>query len=460
MKSVKLQKVHLLNYKGISEIKAEINGNHFIVFGKNGAGKTSLTEVINRAALRIDPKKMAEIPIKIGSKNASVGIVYEINDNGKKRRVLVETTYRPSGTVTKLIDLESEGELKPFQEKLKTFIGETIDITELLFLDGKKQIDYLKKIGLSIDIEQEEKQIKNAYAERRFINNQIKQKKATLSYNNEFKKFSDPNFQPIEKPIEPSIEILKNKVIANKKIDEQHQKIDDAIVALENQIKSLQEQIESYKVIKKELPVYNEIEHQQFLTEIENFNTVIIPKYQEELEIYNTEQKQIADYNYYLLRKKEIEQYQTDAISKTETIKKAKKAIGEKISTINLQEIAPELAIKYNLSDEIDNADDAENSEENIEQIGIYYCENDILLPFNLRQISYGKALVALMKLQSFVNKDKLNLFHIPQWNELDENSKQDLLKFAELHPEYNIQFCIEEVKNTLLGLRILEKNG
>lgn len=79
MKQVKLRTIHITNYKNIEKLSQDINGNHFIVFGKNGEGKTSLFEVINRAALRIEPKDMADLPIKIGAKNAQVGIVYDID---------------------------------------------------------------------------------------------------------------------------------------------------------------------------------------------------------------------------------------------------------------------------------------------------------------------------------------------------------------------------------------------
>lgn len=55
-KIVKLKNVYVSNFKAIDELSAEINGNHFIVTGKNGRGKTSFAQAIGRNAKRLDPK--------------------------------------------------------------------------------------------------------------------------------------------------------------------------------------------------------------------------------------------------------------------------------------------------------------------------------------------------------------------------------------------------------------------
>ena len=149
----------------------------------------------------------------------------------------------------------------------------------------------------------------------------------------------------------------------------------------------------------------------------------------------------------YLANKKRID----EIVSNRDNIQKEMDGINakmkESVSSLNIEELVPELK----LVNEVD-------EDGNVKQ-GLFYKLEDGLLPFNRRQISYGKVLVALLKLSSYINAGKLNIFHIPAFESLDDESRSELLAFAKENDDLNLQFCIEEVKQELLGIKLIE-NG
>jgi len=168
-------------------------------------------------------------------------------------------------------------------------------------------------------------------------------------------------------------------------------------------------------------------------------------KEKDEVTFYNNTVDVLATY---LTKKSELE-----AVEKTRDAVKVEmdaiaKQMRESVSSLKIEDLVPELKLVNDV--------DADGK---VTQ-GLFYKEDDVnLLPFNRRQISYGKMLVALVKLSSFVNAEKLNIFHIPAWESLDEDSRAEILKFAEDNEDLNLQFAIEEVKQELLGIKLIDKN-
>lgn len=122
----------------------------------------------------------------------------------------------------------------------------------------------------------------------------------------------------------------------------------------------------------------------------------------------------------------------------------------ENIASLNLSEIVPELMMLNTVD---------ESGYKPIIRQGLYYkLPSGESLPFSPKQISYGKMIVALCKLSAFVNHDKFNLFRIPQWNELDKESQEEVMAFDRLNPDLGLQFGIEKVEEAPIGIRVIER--
>lgn len=451
MKTVKLKSINIANYKNIGKLSEDVNGNHFIVFGKNGQGKTSLMEVINRSALRIEPKDMADIPIKLGAKNSQTGIVYLIEDDGKKTEILVETIHRPSGSVMKVVDLSNNGELKPPVERLQQLIGESHDVSQLGDLDGKEQFKFLLKIlGGNTSAENFEAAYKNKYAERAVLNKQIKTAEANI------------------KLIEPDANVMldyRSKGLYAEKKEEPKQPDKGGLLVRQAEAKAYNEKVERAQKAREEIAA--EIEKLQkrlqdadaWLAENKAIDMADIEAelvvFDEKLVSYKDEVLAVRKHNNivdsiitYNAKKKELEEIEKNRDAVQKEMDDLSKQMKDSVSSLKIEALVPELT----LLNEVD--DDG-----NVKQ-GLYYKTESGLLPFNRRQISYGKVLVALVKLSSFVNAGKLNIFHVPAWESLDDDSRAEILSFAEQNEDLNIQFCIEEVKQELLGLRLIEKKN
>jgi len=451
MKSVKLKAVSITNYKNIAKLSQEVNGNSFIVFGKNRQGKTSLMEVINRSSLRIEPRQMADLPIKIGAKNAQTGIIYLIEENGKRTEILVDTVYRPSGTVMKVIDLANNGELKPPVERLQSLIGESHDISPLMDMNGKEQFEFLLKVlGGNQAATNFEKKYDEKYQERKVLNKQIATSEANL-------KVICPDIDIIQankttgeygakKPLpdQPLKDDLTKESFEAKAHNERVERAIEREKEIESQIAELKEKLKTAKEWIKANP---KIDMAAIDKKVADFDLKLREwqKEKDEVTFYNNTVDVLATY---LTKKSELE-----AVEKTRDAVKVEmdaiaKQMRESVSSLKIEDLVPELKLVNDV--------DADGK---VTQ-GLFYKEDDVnLLPFNRRQISYGKMLVALVKLSSFVNAEKLNIFHIPAWESLDEDSRAEILKFAEDNEDLNLQFAIEEVKQELLGIKLIDKN-
>jgi len=448
MKSVKLKSVNITNYKNIGQLSHDVNGNHFIVFGKNGQGKTSLMEVINRSALRLEPKDMADMPIKLGAKNAQAGIIYTIDEDGKKTEILVETVFRPSGTVMRVVDLSNNGELKPTAVRLQQILGESHDISSLGDMDGKDQFKFLLKIlGGSTAGDNFESAYKEKYTTRRVLNKQISTAEANL------------------KQYEPSLEVMqayKNKgeytvkmeipkapdrsalIVEQQKIINHNEKVERAVKArdeIKAEIEKLQARLKDADSWIKDNPATDMTDINEkiaaFDDQIAEFNEGL-----SKVKVYNDT---IDSIQAYLVGKKQIEEIVKSRDEVQTEMDELSTKMKESVSAMNIDELVPELK----LVNEVD--EDGEVKQ------GLFYKVDGGMLPFNRKQISYGKVLVALLKLSSFLNAGKLNIFHIPAWESLDQDSQKEVLDFAKDNDDLNIQFCIEEVKQELLGIELIE---
>ena len=405
-------------------------------------------EVINRSALRLEPKDMADMPIKLGAKNAQAGIIYTIDEDGKKTEILVETVFRPSGTVMRVVDLSNNGELKPTAVRLQQILGESHDISSLGDMDGKDQFKFLLKIlGGSTAGDNFESAYKEKYTTRRVLNKQISTAEANL------------------KQYEPSLEVMqayKNKgeytvkmeipkapdrsalIVEQQKIINHNEKVERAVKArdeIKAEIEKLQARLKDADSWIKDNPATDMTDINEkiaaFDDQIAEFNEGL-----SKVKVYNDT---IDSIQAYLVGKKQIEEIVKSRDEVQTEMDELSTKMKESVSAMNIEELVPELK----LVNEVD--EDGEVKQ------GLFYKVDGGMLPFNRKQISYGKVLVALLKLSSFLNAGKLNIFHIPAWESLDQDSQKEVLDFAKDNDDLNIQFCIEEVKQELLGIELIE---
>lgn len=449
MKKVSLVSIYVVDYKSIKELTAQVDGKHFIISGHNGAGKTSLFETINRSAARIDPKEMADIPIRIGSKKAEHKMVYHIDDNGSSRRILVSNIIRPSGQEMTVFDIDKSEELRPPIARLLELLGESKDFTPLIDMSGKEQFEFiLKALMKGESFADLQTSVKNKVSMRRQYKSDLKALEAVLKNKTpdhsilmdakvkglylepkEIPEFNDETSEQLSELGIKKVKVENAKTLLAGYISER-----DALLA---KITELDSRIEAGEKFIAD----NSVDDSDYveISEKAEANKKAYQAQKAEIVAYNENVTMIKEYN----KQKVVVDEADKKLKAVETeIREFQDKMRTNLMELNLSSIVPELELVYELDE------DGE-----VTRQGIFYGE----LPFNRRQISYGKSLISLAKLSAFFNAGKLNLFHIPAWESLDEESRTDILEFAENNKELNIQFGIEEVSSEEFGLRLLD---
>lgn len=450
-KRVTLLNFRITDYKGIANIEKEVNGRHFIVCGHNAAGKTSLLETINRSALRIDPKEMADIPIRLGAKNANFSMIYKVEENGEESRILIRTTMRPSGSEMAIINLDKNEELKPPVTKIREILGDSIDMSPIMELNGKAQIEFLfKALGGTETFDNLELKIKKVKEQKSANNIRIKEAKDSMNRSNPghqelldyrtMGSYSEEQEMPVKE--NKSAAILLEKMAAEKKNDD-IVRAKKAVLDIQSEIEELEEKLKVLEGRKtagmkfiEENPVIDLEPFDERLAAVakddENFQTQV-DAVKRNNELYRKIQDFLVKEADLMALEKTAKEYDAELI-------KLKQGVRDAITDLNLSTFVPGLDVQ------------TEDNEETKMPAGIYYGG----LPFNARQISYGKCVVVLAILSSYVNGGKFNFIHIKDWESLDKTSRKTVLDFAKNNPELNVQFGIEEVTDTVLGVNII----
>lgn len=459
-KTVKLKNFFFSNYKAIGELSAEVNGNHFMVVGKNGDGKTSIEQGLDRNAVRLNPSEIAELPIKFGSKTAIVKSTYIIDEDGTKREVLIETKYRPSGAEVKVVDLSNSGQLTPPIETIQKLLGESHNVTELMDLSPDRQFEkLLEMLGGKLSLENFELEYDQIYERRKQANRRVKDKQALV--NNleptliDMQAYKTQGLYADKKPLppEPDDTAIYNERVAAENKNLLRQIGIDKKQAIEERILELKKQLEAEEaklvVANKWLSDNPEIDLRPFDDKMETIAEEH-KDWEREVEEVSAYNEKISQISLYLKNQKEL-QVETDAVA---TIQAELDAVSEKmrnaIAEFKIEEICPMLAVEHTK---------IETEFKTTWKKGLFYRhESGELLPFHRKQISYGKMIVALAQLSGYINAGKYNVFSIQSWRELDAESQKEILDFAENNEDLGIQFLVEVVEDRPLGIKIIER--
>jgi DNA repair exonuclease SbcCD ATPase subunit len=195
----------ITNYKKIDFLGLVPDKKMNLISGKNGAGKSSMIEaIIDAIKGKTEMGKKPQRKIKHGKDKAVIEVSIGEGDDALniKRTITQKDVYlkaeRADGKPVSQTDLD------------RLLDSSTINITKLLHLDPKGQIDFVKKVA-GIDTSAVENEYKELYSERTVLNRAAKEAKGAV------KSFGD-----VEK-VEPVV--LSDILSEIEKVDDSNRKI-------------------------------------------------------------------------------------------------------------------------------------------------------------------------------------------------------------------------------------------
>lgn len=434
-----IDSIVLHNYKKHGDYKGTVNGNHFLLIGKNGVGKTSILDVIKRAlGMKIKPPKK---PVTEGAQKGVSNV--HLAKNGDK--YVMEERYTLAGD-GRLRFYKVEGdrrdELVPAMKRFAEVFGAPpLDFSELMAQAGKDQYVWLRD-NLALDISAQETEYDKLYKQRRGINRELETANQRL-------KLPEVRVSPEEretfteeksiadlvakKKVAVEAAALKRDEILNVvKTIEFFDRIEASAKETQEQITALQEKLSKAVQWMKENPrqqarrdelkkEFDALEGDSAAIDTEMMQAGEHNKGVQKVKAYFAAEQDAAD-----------KQKQSDVLS-TE-LNKVRESIKKALAGFQLGDVVPGLELRYQKDDEGDV----------IEQ-GLFLDG----LPFNRNQLAYGDLLKAVVKLAAHFNADKaINFVAIGDWNLLDEDNQAEILQFVRENQDSGIQLAIEKVDN------------
>ena len=198
-------------YKNISFVELVPDSHMNLVSGKNGAGKSSLIEaMIDAIKGKTEMGKRPQRKIQSGKDKAVIEVTLGEGDSALKirRTITQKDVYlkaeRADGKPVSQTDLD------------KLLDSSTINITKLLHLDPKGQIDFVKKVA-GIDTTALENEYKELYAERTVLNRAVKDAKGALNSFGEVEQVSTVSISELLAEIE--LAEADNRIIQREEIE-------------------------------------------------------------------------------------------------------------------------------------------------------------------------------------------------------------------------------------------------
>jgi len=239
---MKIAGIRIENYKNIELAELELDSKMNIISGKNGAGKSSVIEAMidaikGKQSLGKNPER------KINKGKDKAVIQLETNE------LYITRTITPKDVYLKAERIDG----KPVtQTDLNNLFEEsTIQITKMLHLSPKEQIDFVKEIA-KIDTSEVENKYKQVYDERTFDNRMLKQKKAILDDLGEVPKVKSVDSMEISNGLQEAL--AKNAAITKKitRKKELRAKMDDTTLKIVEIQAALKKQEEYLKDLQRQ----------------------------------------------------------------------------------------------------------------------------------------------------------------------------------------------------------------
>lgn len=429
-KSTRIDSILLLNYKKHEKYSETIEGNHFILSGLNGAGKTSILECVKRLIGQKTDKP--EVPVRKGAVGATAAVYLSQNGNN----YMVEEKFSANGRGRirfYKMDGSKRDELQPAMERFKEAIGIPIDFSPLIDKDGEAQMKYLKE-NLGLDLSVFEHEYKNLYDDRTLTNREIKNLQARLAA---------PEFAVVKADIDIYTEHKDAGVLLQKKlnllpiqgeINQAHQfnesvyRAESQVLELEAKIQELQNRLKATQNWIAQNPKKDVEALTQKLTEAQAHNAAI----DQEITQVSEHNKMVDKVRNYLESEETLRVKNENSEIYSQQLKTMEDKIFQRISELKLSDIVEGLELRYAV----------DPTTGKVTESGLY-LEG---LPVHRTQHSYGKLLKIIIKLAAHFNAGKLNFIPIGDWNLLDRKSQEEIWQLAKENPDLGIQFGIEKV--------------
>ena len=234
-------------YKNISFVELVPDSHMNLVSGKNGAGKSSLIEaMIDAIKGKTEMGKRPQRKIQSGKDKAVIEVTLGEGDSALKirRTITQKDVYlkaeRADGKPVSQTDLD------------RLLDSSTINITKLLHLDPKGQIEFVKKVA-GIDTTELENKYKELYAERTILNRAAKEAKGVLNSFGEVEKVSAVSISELLEEIDRAEAYNRDIQREEAKINVLDASIDDHGNAIDKANATIAHYEEAIVALKKEI---------------------------------------------------------------------------------------------------------------------------------------------------------------------------------------------------------------
>lgn len=175
MDSVRILRLEAENFKRLTAIEIETNGEHVVIGGRNRQGKTSTLDAIH--ATLAGTRHCPDAPIKNGEEEGRT--LVELGEIGSDLGIVVERRYTAKGSTLK-VTAKDGSRYASAQKMLDAFFSAlSFDPAEFLEMAPTKQADTLRSLG-GLDFTGPDKDRKAAFDKRTDAARDMKRAQAQL----------------------------------------------------------------------------------------------------------------------------------------------------------------------------------------------------------------------------------------------------------------------------------------
>lgn len=437
-----IQQVILTNFKKHKHLALDIKGNSFILQCKNKGGKSSVLQAIDHMV------RNAELPedaVTEGEDSGEIEIILAANGDTYKvsRKLLKNRLGRYE--LRKDAGNGRYDTLAPAQERFQEIFGNVLDLSPLIDMTGKEQVQMIQQVigkggGVQEYIDTVQANVKKLREERLLTGREVKDYEAKMQV---------PEFRALVNYVdEPlvDLEAIKAKLVDIGDLFDKKSKADTINNYADEQILKLStirvDDAEINDLLKKlilafEMKKVDTASLIRKISEVDSINAAV----EEELEQARRRNANIEKSKEFKAVKEAIAEKKLAYENYTLEIKAQLGSISAALSQLGLSEIYPGLSLVYEMDE------DGKVTKE-----GLFLNGH----PFNRLQQSYAEMVHALIALSKSINPDGFNFVKIGDWNLMDDETQDAILKLAEAN---DIQLGIEKVDNNKeLVLQLIEK--